>query len=254
MLSTVVGIPCDVKMVGALPFHVVGEKYITAVAGGAGACPVLLPALGDEAMLRASLSLLDGVLLPGSASNIEPHHYGGATSREGTLHDPQRDATTLPLIKLLLEEGIPLLAICRGFQELNVVLGGELHQHVQELAGKRDHREVDSPHLEEMYGLAHSITFAEDSCLRRWTGQSSAMVNSLHQQGIKRLADGLVCEAVAEDGLIEAYRVSDAKAFAFATQWHPEWQYWDNPLSSAIFTAFGDACRERRQRRQMAGK
>lgn len=249
MQQAIIGIPCDVKRVGLLPFHAVGEKYVEAAAGGAGGIPLLIPALGSRSQVREILDVVDGILLPGSLSNIEPHHYGGPPSREGSLHDPQRDATTLPLIELLLQEGIPLLGICRGFQEINVVLGGELHQHVQEQPGLNDHREPDTSDVEEMYGPAHAVKLAAGGLLQGWLGCDSAMVNSIHQQGIKRLAPGLEVEALAEDGLVEAYRVARAKSFAFAVQWHPEWKYWDNKVSQAILKAFGDACRERRMRR-----
>ncbi|UTH76812.1 gamma-glutamyl-gamma-aminobutyrate hydrolase family protein [Chromobacterium sp. IIBBL 290-4] len=237
-------------MVGALPFHAVGDKYIVAAAQGAGGLPLLIPSLGDEALLRATLSMLDGLLLPGSPSNVEPRHYGGPGSREGTLHDPQRDATTLPLIRLALEAGVPLLGICRGFQEINVALGGELHQHVQEQPGLHDHREPESEDVAEMYAPSHPVNLIDGGLLAAWTGQRSLQVNSLHQQGIKRLAPPLTAEAHAEDGLVEAYRVRDAKNFAFAVQWHPEWRFWENPASQAIFQAFGDACRARRAARQ----
>nr|WP_199068359.1 gamma-glutamyl-gamma-aminobutyrate hydrolase family protein [Chromobacterium sp. ASV5] len=234
---------------GPQPFHVVGEKYITAAAGGAGGLPLLIPAMGNHAHLLEVLNMVDGILLPGSPSNVEPHHYNGEPSRPGTLHDPQRDATTLPLIRMLVDAGIPLLGICRGFQEINVALGGELHQHVQEQPGLRDHREVKSESMDEMYQLSHHVDFAPGGLLASWTGETRAKVNSLHQQGIRRLADCLEREATAEDGLIEAYRVRDAKSFAFAVQWHPEWRYWENPVSQAIFNAFGDACRARRRAR-----
>ena len=249
MQQAIIGIPCDVKMIGKLPFHAVGDKYIAAAAGGAGGLPLLIPSLGDDKLLRATVALLDGVLLPGSPSNVEPHHYGGPASRQGTLHDPQRDATTLPLIRLLLEEGVPLLGICRGFQEINVALGGELHQHVQEQPGLNDHREAESEEVAEMYAPSHAVSFVAGGLLAGWTGQREARVNSLHQQGIKRLAPGLDAEAHAEDGLVEAYRIREARAFGFAVQWHPEWRYWENPLSQAIFSAFGDACRVRRAAR-----
>lgn len=249
MQQPIIGIPCDVKQIGLFPFHAVGEKYITAAVGGAGGIAILIPSLGDAAQLRAIVDMVDGVLLPGSPSNVEPHHYQGAPSREGTLHDVARDATTLPLIDILIREGVPLLGICRGFQEINVVLGGELHQHVQEQPGLNDHREPDTTDLEEMYGPAHPVQLADGGLLRGWLGCDSVMVNSIHQQGIKRLAPGLEVEALAEDGLVEAYRVANAKNFAFAVQWHPEWKYWDNKVSQAILKAFGDACRERRMRR-----
>ncbi len=246
----VIGIPCDVKMIGHFPFHAVGDKYVAAAAGAAGGVPVLIPSLGDEDQIRALLQLVDGLLLPGSPSNVEPAHYQGEPSRAGTLHDPARDATTLPLIRLALEAGVPLLGICRGFQEINVALGGELYQHVQEEDGKMDHREPDTDDLEQMYGPAHELAITPDGWLHGWTGKTQARINSIHQQGIKRLAESLVAEGYASDGLVEAYRVEGARAFAFAVQWHPEWKYWENTLSQAIFKAFGDACRERRMRRE----
>ncbi|MGL6070223.1 gamma-glutamyl-gamma-aminobutyrate hydrolase family protein [Craterilacuibacter sp.] len=251
MQKPVIGIPCDLKMIGHFPFHAVGDKYVAAAAGAAGGVPILIPSLGDEAQIRALLQLVDGLLLPGSPSNVEPRHYQGEPSRSGTLHDPARDATTLPLIRLALEEGVPLLGICRGFQEINVVLGGELFQHVQEEAGKLDHREPATDDLELMYGPAHDLSIVPDGWLHQWTGKSTAHINSIHQQGIKRLADTLVAEGYASDGLVEAYRVEGSAAFAFAVQWHPEWKYWENTLSQAIFKAFGDACRERRMRRNL---
>ncbi|AUH50874.1 peptidase C26 [Chromobacterium sp. ATCC 53434] len=249
MSQAIIGIPCDMKMLGLLPFHAVGDKYIAAAAGGAGGLPLLIPAMGDADILRATLATLDGLLLPGSPSNVEPYHYGGGSSRQGTLHDPRRDATTLPLIRMVLEAGVPLLGICRGFQEINVALGGELHQHVQEQPGLRDHREIEGDDIGAMYAPAHRVDFVDGGMLARWSGRDGDMVNSLHQQGIKRLAPGLDAEAYAEDGLVEAYRVRDAKRFAFAVQWHPEWCYWDNPVSQAIFQAFGDACRARHAER-----
>ena len=248
-MQAIIGIPCDVKTIGLFPFHAVGEKYITAAVGAAGGVAVLIPSLGDAAQLDTIINLVDGILLPGSPSNIEPHHYQGVPSRPGTRHDKARDATTLPLVRRVIDAGIPLLGICRGFQEINVVLGGELHQHVQEQPGLNDHREPQTEDLDLMYGPAHSVQFTAGSWLQYWLGRDSARVNSIHQQGIKRLADGLIAEAVAEDGLIEAYRVGSASNFAYAVQWHPEWKYWENDVSQAIFEAFGAACRERRMRR-----
>lgn len=248
-MAPIIGIPCDVKTIAGTPFHAVGEKYITAAVGAAGGVAVLIPALGDAAQLEAIIRMVDGILLPGSPSNIEPCHYQGEPSRPGTLHDTARDATTLPLVQQVLAAGIPLLGICRGFQEINVVLGGELHQHVQEQTGLQDHREPDTDDADLRYGAAHSIRLSEGSWLQGWLGRNTAMVNSLHQQGIKRLAPGLIAEAIAEDGLIEAYRIDNGRGFAYAVQWHPEWKYWENDVSRMIFMAFGDACREHRMRR-----
>lgn len=249
MQQAIIGIPCDIKMIGLLPFHAVGDKYVAAAMGGTGGLAVLIPAMGDEQTRASVLEMVDGILLPGSPSNIEPHHYGADPSRPGTKHDPARDAITLPLIPQLLQSSIPVLGICRGFQEMNVALGGELYQHVHEEPGFQDHREPESEDLLLQYAPAHRVHFPEGGLLRQWLGQSETMVNSLHGQGVKRLADGLVAEAVADDGLIEAFSVKEAKSFAFAVQWHPEWKYAENPVSLAIFKAFGDACRARRAAR-----
>lgn len=246
MLCPIIGIPCDIKMISHLPFHAVGDKYIAAVIEAMEALPVLIPALGERTQWQAILELVDGVLLPGSPSNIEPHHYGDVRYL-GMEHDPARDATTLPLIRLLLQQGIPLLGICRGFQEMNVALGGSLFQTVHEEEGLNDHREPDIGTLDELYAPAHSVFFPEGSIFRRWLGQDQAWVNSLHGQGAKRLAKGLIVEAVAADGLVEAFSVPDAKGFAFAVQWHPEWKYLENPVSMAIFNSFISAVRQRKE-------
>ena len=225
----------------------VGEKYIEAVALGATALPVLIPALGTGIDLPSLLDACDGLLLTGSASNVEPHHYGGPASEPGTLHDPDRDATTLPLIPRAIAAGLPVLAICRGFQEMNVAFGGTLHQRVHEVPGYFDHREDESAALEVQYGPAHEILLEPGGALRKIAGQDRLQVNSLHWQGIGTLGNGLAVEARAADGLVEAFRVADAPSFAVSVQWHPEWQFDKNTFSSALFAAFGDASRRRAQ-------
>lgn len=250
MQQAIIGIPCDNKMIGLLPFHAVGDKYVAAAAGGAGGVPVLIPSLGDASGLDALLDMVDGVFLPGSPSNIEPHHYSSEASRPGNPVDPARDATTLALIPRLIERGIPLLGICRGFQEMNVALGGELFQYVHEQPGYHDHREPDVDDAALKYAPAHLVHFPEGGLLRRWLGgRAEAQVNSLHGQGVRRLGPGLLTEALSEDGLVEAFSVEHARAFTFAVQWHPEWRFAENPVSMAIFTAFGDACRAYRAQR-----
>jgi putative glutamine amidotransferase len=213
------------------------------VRDGADAVPFLIPALGNSISVGDVLSRLDGILLTGSPSNVEPHHYQGESSRPGTLHDAHRDQTTLPLIEKALEEGVPLLAVCRGFQELNVVLGGTLHQHVEEQAGFHDHRENKVDPLDAQYGPAHEVHLVAGGLLRELAGQDTVMVNSLHSQGIARLGDGITVDAVADDGLVEGFRVDDSPGFTLAVQWHPEWRVTENKFSMAIFRAFGDACR-----------
>lgn len=239
-----VGLPTDHKQIGAHPFLAVGEKYVRAVVDGAGCLPLLVPTLDPVLPLREVLAGLDGLLLTGAVSNIEPHHYSDESSYEGNLLDPRRDATNLPLIPLAIGMGVPVLAICRGFQEVNVAFGGTLYQKVQEQPGFMDHRENRDDPLDVQYGPAHDIALVPGGLLAGLAGDTRATVNSLHGQGVRRLGEGLVVEAQAPDGLIEAYR-HDGPAFMLAVQWHPEWKVRENPFYLAIFRAFGDACRAR---------
>jgi putative glutamine amidotransferase len=243
-----VGLPTDHKQIGAHPFLAVGEKYVRAVVDGAGCLPLLVPTLDPVLPLEDLLEGLDGLLLTGAVSNIEPHHYSDESSYEGNLLDPRRDATNLPLIPLAVRMGVPVLAICRGFQEVNVAFGGSLYHKVHEQPGFMDHREDKDAPLDVQYGPAHAITLAAGGVLAAVAGSGSAVVNSLHGQGVRRLGDGLVVEASAPDGLIEAFR-HEGPAFMLAVQWHPEWKVTENPFYLGIFKAFGDACRARAAQR-----
>ena len=240
----VIGVPADRRLLDSHWFHCVGEKYLAAIAGPANAVPVVVPALG-ESHLGQWLESFDGVLFTGSHSNVEPHRYRGEASEPGTWHDPERDATTLPLIAAAVEHGLPVLGICRGFQEMNVAFGGSLWQKVHEVPGLRDHRESKDDPVDVQYGPAHEVELVEGGVLHRLAAQGRLMVNSLHGQGVQRLGDRLVVEAVAPDGLVEAFRVEGASGFALAVQWHPEWKAAENEFSTALFAAFGAAARER---------
>lgn len=251
----IVGIPCDVKMLGPHPFHAVGEKYLAAVDGGSDCQPVLLPVprepFGTMAReLDEILSLCDGIFVTGSHSNVHPGQYGGAPPRDEVLLDPQRDALTLKLIRACVETGVPLFTVCRGFQELNVAFGGTLHQHIQEVSSEPgfvprfDHRENKNDPLEKQYGPAHEVDLEPGGFLEKLFGTQTIEVNSLHGQGVARMADALIAEGRARDGTLEAMRVRGAKSFALGVQWHPEWKYWENPVSQTLFRAFGDAVRE----------
>ncbi|ROS00096.1 gamma-glutamyl-gamma-aminobutyrate hydrolase [Sinobacterium caligoides] len=239
----------DRQQVGVHPFHMAGEKYIKAVIEGAGAIPLVLPALPHSEDIVALLSRVDGVLLTGAYANIEPHHYGADEAPENELKDPARDAATLPLIPQLVAQEVPILGICRGFQEINVAYGGSLFHRVHENEGFFDHREDGNKSLDEQYAPLHPVDVAPGGCLRNVVGTDRFMVNSLHGQGIERLGEGLTVEARAEDGLVEAISVTDAKAFTLAVQWHPEWKLAEHKAYADIFRAFGDACRQRLSQR-----
>ena len=242
-----IGIPADRRLVGQHPFHMVGEKYARAVMDAAQAVPLLIPALAEELGFDELLTRLDGLVFTGSPSNVEPHRYQGPPSEPGTLHDPARDATTLPLIRKAVEAGVPVLGICRGFQEMNVAFGGTLHQKLHEVPGHLDHRDDESQPLEVQYGPAHDVTLEPGGVLRTLTSEERVRVNSLHNQGIDRLGPPLAVEARAPDGVIEAFRVREARRFALAVQWHPEWKVMANAFSRALFAAFGQASLERAQ-------
>ena len=240
-----IGLPACVREIGIHPFHVVGDKYMRAVAEAAGGLPLAVPAFGGALDHGAVLDRFDGLLFTGSPSNVAPALYDGPSSADGTLHDPERDATTLPLIRGAIERGVPILCICRGFQELNVALGGSLHQAVHRLPGRLDHRSDESQPRDAQYGPAHDISIAAGGLLSSLWPARDVAVNSLHAQGIDRLAPRLALEAVAPDGQIEAVSVGDARSFALGVQWHPEWKVTEDPFSMAIFGAFGAATRER---------
>ncbi len=232
-------------------FHRAGDKYIAAVINGAKCIPIIIPALTDLYDVDDFLDRLDGLFLTGAPSNVEPHNYGGDPSREGTAHDPMRDSCSLPLIRKSIEHGVPLFAVCRGTQELNVAFGGTLHQNVHELPGKNDHRMRRDLPPDQRYEERHPISVSQGGYLMELTsGASEVMVNSLHAQAIDKPADSLIVEAVSDDGVIEAVSVRDAKAFALGVQWHPEHPAsirW--PLSQAMFNDFGDAARARNNAR-----
>jgi putative glutamine amidotransferase len=234
-------LPCDIKDYGGQPFQSLGKKYMDAVRYGAHALPFAIP-VGCTEQLEHYLDLAHGVVFPGSRANVHPSHFGQAVHDDSLPLDTDRDSTTLPMLRAVIERGIPMLAICRGIQELNVALGGSLHQAVQELPGKRDHREPIGKTLTEQYEPCHDITLTQGGMLHGLFAQDRIMVNSLHGQGIDRLADRLQIEALADDGVIEAVSVKHAKGFALGVQFHPEWDIQNNPLGQTIFGAFGKAC------------
>jgi putative glutamine amidotransferase len=233
-------------MLGEHPFHVAGKKYVDG-ARLAGGLPLVVPSASiDE--IDALLDLAHGVLLTGSPSNVHPSRFGEELHDPASMLDELRDAWTLPLIPKAIERGIPLLAICRGFEETNVALGGTLHQAVHEVSGHRDHRAPADAIAEKQYACAHPGTVTPGGVLESIVEQPTIEVNSIHAQGVNRLAPGLRVEARAPDGLVEAFSMPQAKGFNLCVQWHPEWQAASNPHSMRLFEAFGAACRAYRDR------
>lgn len=249
-----IGLPCCTAIASNRPTHWVAEKYIVAVSDAAEGTPMLLPALADRVAVDDIVARLDGLLLTGSRSNIEPARYGGrpdpAEPDPDDPRDRKRDATTLPLIQAAIAADLPILAICRGCQELNVALGGTLHARVHEIEGRIDHRSRHIP-LETRYEyIAHPVHLAPDGRLVRLFGCEELVVNSLHWQSIDRVAPGLAIEAIASDGTVEAVRHTGA-GFVVGVQWHPEYRVMETTPSRALFAAWGDACRAYASGRRM---
>jgi len=236
-MTLIVGIPACSKQIGELLQHATPARYGEALMHASGALPILLPPVGPG--LIAMLDRLDGLLLDGSPSNVCPSLYGSDHDATPDKHDHARDATTLPLVREAIARGMPVLCICRGIQELNVAMGGTLHQQVHDVADRNDHRSGPGT-IDEKFGFKHKVHLTGE--LQKLIGQTDITVNSLHEQAIDQIAEGLIPEGIAEDGTIEAVRVKGAKAFAFGVQFHPEWHVKTDPASHAIFKAFGEAC------------
>ncbi|WP_051229316.1 gamma-glutamyl-gamma-aminobutyrate hydrolase family protein [Paludibacterium yongneupense] len=240
------------REVGDVAAHVSYRRY-TDFVRLAGGIPLLVPgALPEE--LDLLLATVDGVLLTGSASNVHPSCYGESVLDPSLPQDRERDAWTLPLVPRAIAAGMPLFAICRGAQEVNVALGGSLHQAVHEVDGFFDHRSEFARTPQERYAPRHTVTLERDGSLQRWLGCDEITVNSVHGQGVQALADGLRVEARAPDGLIEAFSFAGGTAFNLAVQWHPEWRCEQDPVSRRLALAFAEALSEHwfRRNRSMA--
>lgn len=245
----VVGISsCRRSPEGSFYVYWCSEKYVEAVARGADALPMIIPSVAlqgpPEGWMDELIPKLDGLMLTGSRTNVEPHHYGKPVF-DGDEADPHRDATVLPLTRAAIDAGVPVLAICRGIQELNVALGGSLHQKVHEIPERIDHRADRSKNLEDRFLMRHKIAIRSDGLLARFASGAEETVNSLHGQSIDQLADGLVVEATAPDGTIEAVSMPEAKAFTLGVQWHAEWDFEDVPLYQTLIAGFGEAVHAR---------
>lgn len=227
------------------PAQAVKRQYITPLVEVVDVAPLLLPAIGKGFSLKSIASKIDGLLLTGSPSHIDPENYGDKRAFEEELLDTDRDATSLPLLRDALELDIPTLAICRGFQEMNVAFGGTLHQFVHKLPGKLDHRGPKNVGVTEQYEIQrHNIRTQPGGLFEKLNIPQKFMTNSLHQQGVDKLGKGLFVEGICEDGLVEAVSVP-GKRFFLGVQWHPEGDFRRNPVSRMLFDAFAAALREK---------
>ncbi len=244
MRQPLVAVSTDVRQFENYTWHAAPQQYLEAALSVAGVLPVLVPSFGERLDLDALLASVDGVLITGSKSNVHPSLYGEQASEENGPYDEARDSTTLPLIRKAIEKGVPLLAICRGIQELNVALGGSLATEIQEQEGIWDHRAPASDNQDERFAIRQSVLIKPGSCLAGVFGAGEVMVNSVHRQAVGRLGSRLQVEATAPDGTIEAVSVIGAPAFAVGVQWHPEYWAKSDDASARIFRAFGDATRQ----------
>lgn len=245
MTQPIVAVSTDVRQFENYTWHAAPRQYLDAAIAVAGVLPLLVPSFGERLDLEALLDRVDGVMLTGSKSNVHPSLYGREAREEDGPYDEARDATTLPLIRLAVERGVPLLAICRGLQELNVALGGTLDSEIQEMEGRSDHRAPVSDDQDLRFAIRQKVEIRPGTCLARALGAGEAMVNSVHRQAVGRLGGRLQVEAVAEDGTVEAVSVRDSAAFAVGVQWHPEYWARSDDASARIFRAFGEAAAAR---------
>ncbi len=225
------------------PTHAGGKMTSHAVAEVAGGLPLIVPsdpALVDVAEL---LEVCDGFLLTGGRPNVHPEEYGEAPTEAHGDFDRGRDSVTLPLVRACVERGQPVFGVCRGFQEVNVAMGGTLHPEIRDLPGRMNHRMPPDGTLEEKFALRHIVTLTEGGPFHRVLGAREVLTNTLHGQGIKEAGVRIVIDGHAPDGTPEAIYVENAPGFTLSVQWHPEWRAAGDPVSRPLFEAFGDAAR-----------
>ena len=242
MKRPLVGVTADYRTYSNAPYHVVGDKYLRAIWEASGCTPIIIPAMAESQETAELLESLDGLLFTGSPSNVHPTLYGHTPSERYEPYDQARDAMAFRLVETALEKGLPSLFICRGFQELNAALGGTLYPKLHEVEGRLDHRQPEDEDPDVRYGPRHAMNFAAGGRFAEIAGATEIQVNSLHGQGIDRVAPGIEVEGQAPDGTPEAVRVTGAKAFALGVQWHPEYKATENDFSTRLFRAFSEAC------------
>lgn len=250
MSRPVVGILGNVHLINEqYPVQAVGTNNLEAVAQVSGAIPVVIPALPDLASIGDLLDACDGFVLPGGRPNVHPSYYGQAETPAHGAFDKDRDVVALGLVRECVARGVPILGICRGFQEFNVAFGGSLHPEIRDLPGRMNHRMPPDGTLEEKFEHRHVVSLTKGGKFARILGADEVLVNSLHGQGIDESGARIVIEGVAPDGTPEAIHVEGAAGYAMAVQWHPEWRAGDDPVSRPLFESFGQALQDRRMRK-----
>ncbi len=235
------------------PAHAGGTMNSQAVAEVADCIPLLIPADPRFVSVAELLETCDGFLFTGGRPNVHPEEYGEAPTEAHGAFDRARDAIALPLVRACVERGQPFLGVCRGFQEVNVAMGGTLHPEIRDLPGRMNHRMPPDGTLEEKFALRHSVSFTEGGVFHRLLGAPEVMTNTLHGQGIKTPGARIVIDGQAPDGTPEAIYVDGAPGFTLSVQWHPEWNAANDPVSRPLFRAFGDAARRWREGSRSGG-
>jgi putative glutamine amidotransferase len=245
MTRPVVGIIGNAHLINdQYPAYACGEMNTAAVSLVSGAQPLMVPADPRYVSVEELMATCDGFLLTGGRPNVHPEEYGEEATAAHGCFDRARDAIVLPLVRACVERGQPFLAICRGFQEVNVALGGSLYPEIRDLPGRMNHRMPPDGTLEEKFELRHDVTFTDGGVFHRLMGSRTVRTNTLHGQGINRPGARIVIDGQAPDGTPEAIYVEGAPGFTLAVQWHPEWNAANDPVSRPLFEAFGGAVRD----------
>ncbi len=235
-----IGIICNRLMADIGPFQAVNHFYLRAVTNYMQAIPLLIPTpTGDDVAFDADavLKKLDALLLTGNRTNVHPSNYGIKAEPHHEPFDRQRDRASLALAASALNNAIPVLGICRGHQELNIACGGSIQNEIYRKKDIREHQMDAKDNVDDMFVDRHEVCFSKDGYLHQLIGRQKTRVNSLHRQAIDRLGDGLVVEALADDGIIEAVRHTD-HPYCIGVQWHPEYQPGENQISEKLFADF----------------
>lgn len=228
---------------GDYPVFTSGTMNVDAVSTVSNCVPILIPADPNMLSVDELLQACDGFLLTGGRPNVHPSEYGEAETDAHGAFDRCRDEITLPLVRACVERGQPFFGVCRGFQEVNVAMGGTLYPEIRDLPGRDNHRMPPDGTQDEKFALRHDVTFTEGGVFHNVLGASRVRTNTLHGQGIKEAGPRVFVDGYAPDGTPEAIYIKDAAGFTLSVQWHPEWQAGIDPVSRPLFEAFGDAVR-----------